>query len=217
MTGSLSAILILLGFGISIAGMTGTKVPYDSTIQLGTWVLAAVCGYQAAYAIWARERHAREISDTRLSELRAAGISITSITDYYFDQYIHIVEIEVKNISINEAGNCAVMVTEIFKNSAKEPIRELPLPLCTSLNKRSREGGSFSLRAGQVQKIPVCGLRRGETMLRVFVEPNTVGIGGAQGSSFFIHVSAYGAQRPSKAKLLIKIGEHGEMETNLAQ
>jgi len=66
-TGSLSAVLVLIGLGISIAGAVGAKIPADSIIQFGTWVLAAVCGGQAAYSVWARE-HSRAVElDEKIS------------------------------------------------------------------------------------------------------------------------------------------------------
>ena len=55
-TGSFSALLVLLGLGISIAGAFGLKIPSESIIQLATWALAAICGGQAAFSVWARER-----------------------------------------------------------------------------------------------------------------------------------------------------------------
>ena len=55
-TGSLSAMLVLLGLGLSIAGAFGATVPGESIIQIATWTLAAICGGQAAFSVWARER-----------------------------------------------------------------------------------------------------------------------------------------------------------------
>lgn len=62
-TGSLSAILVLLGLSISFAGAAGEKIPADSIIQLATWVFAAICGGQAAYRVWAREHSARVVAE----------------------------------------------------------------------------------------------------------------------------------------------------------
>jgi hypothetical protein len=55
-TGSLSALLVLLGLSISIASAFGAKIPSESIIQITTWFLAAVCGGQAAFSVWVRER-----------------------------------------------------------------------------------------------------------------------------------------------------------------
>jgi hypothetical protein len=66
-TGSLSAILVLLGLGINVAGAFGAHIPADSIIQLGTWILAAICGAQAAYSVWAREREARISAEAELT------------------------------------------------------------------------------------------------------------------------------------------------------
>jgi hypothetical protein len=214
-TGSASALLILLGFGISIAGITGTKIPYDSTIQLATWVLALICGGQAAYATWARERNAREIAENAAAKLQELGISVIGISDYDFDAFLHVAEIEVRNDSIRELGNCLAVVTDIFRDGSKEPIRELPLALRTALNRKRNGGGPFYLRPGQTKKIPVCGVRNDETMLRVLTEQNSLGLRNARGCSFVIHVDAYGAQKPTSAKVVITINEQGEMAAGL--
>jgi len=69
-TGSLSAILLLLGLVISIAGAFGVRVPADSIIQFAIWILAAICGGQAAYSVWARERVARDQAEAQLVAFR---------------------------------------------------------------------------------------------------------------------------------------------------
>ncbi len=68
-TGSLSAVVLLLGLGISVASAAGISVPAQSVLQIATWLLVAICGGQAAYAVWARERAARDEAETRLAEL----------------------------------------------------------------------------------------------------------------------------------------------------
>ena len=55
-TGSLSALLVLLGLSISIASAFGVKIPSESIIEIATWCLAAVCGGQAAFSVWVREK-----------------------------------------------------------------------------------------------------------------------------------------------------------------
>jgi len=215
-TGSLSAILILLGFGISIAGIVGAKVPHDSIIQLSTWILAAVCGGQAAYAAWARERTARETAERAISDLKTRGISTVGVTHYDFDSWLHVAEMEVKNDSGEELGNCLASVTEIYRGTVKELIRDLPLALQTSLNRRRGDGGGpFNLRPGQTKKLPVCGARNDDTMLRIFVE-NEIGFREARGCSFTIHINVYGARNPATAKLLVVLNEKGEMEASLS-
>ena len=77
-TGSLSAILVLLGLGISLAGAFGVQVPAASIIQLATWFLAAACGGQAAYAVWAKEREARNVAEQKLRH--AYGLSLEAGT-----------------------------------------------------------------------------------------------------------------------------------------
>ncbi len=59
-TGAFSALLVLLGLGISIVGAFGLKVPSDSIIQFATWVLAAVCGGYATFSVWYREHVEKE-------------------------------------------------------------------------------------------------------------------------------------------------------------
>lgn len=70
-TGSLSAILVLLALGISIAGAMGHAIPAGPFVETATWVIAAVCGGQAAFAVWARERAARNEADAALGAIRA--------------------------------------------------------------------------------------------------------------------------------------------------
>lgn len=69
-TGSLSAVLLIVGLGISIASAAGVKVPAQSLLQIATWLLVAICGGQAAYAVWARERVARDRAEAELAALR---------------------------------------------------------------------------------------------------------------------------------------------------
>jgi hypothetical protein len=73
-TGSLSAVLVLLGLGISLAGTFGAQIPAASIIQLATWLLAAACGGQAAYAVWGKEREARNAAEAKLVA-HACGVS----------------------------------------------------------------------------------------------------------------------------------------------
>lgn len=75
-TGSLSAILVLLGLGINIAGAFGVKIPANSVIQLGTWLLAAICGGQASYSAWAKERLARDHAEGVIRKITAPKLQI---------------------------------------------------------------------------------------------------------------------------------------------
>jgi hypothetical protein len=70
-TGSLSAILVFLGLGISIAGAAGVAVPQAAIIQVATWAFAAICGGWASYSVWVRERATREEAETRLAQQSA--------------------------------------------------------------------------------------------------------------------------------------------------
>ena len=68
-TGAFSAILIVLGLGVSIASAIGIQIPSESIIQIATWTLAAVCGGRAAYSVWAREYDQRiELEHRRTAE-----------------------------------------------------------------------------------------------------------------------------------------------------
>jgi hypothetical protein len=55
-TGSLSAVLLLLGLGISVTSAFGVTIPSEGIIQLATWLLAAICGGQSAFSVWNNER-----------------------------------------------------------------------------------------------------------------------------------------------------------------
>jgi hypothetical protein len=70
-TGSLSAILVLLGLGISIASASGVSIPAAPIVQIATWALAAICGGQAGYDVWAKERAARNEAEAKQAELAA--------------------------------------------------------------------------------------------------------------------------------------------------
>jgi hypothetical protein len=59
LTGSLSAALILLGLGMSAAD--------SGIIQFAIWLLAAICGGQAAYSIWLREHKERLWFESRIN------------------------------------------------------------------------------------------------------------------------------------------------------
>jgi hypothetical protein len=65
-TGAFSALLVLLGLGISIVGAFGIKIPSDSIIQLATWTLAAVCCGYAAFSVWHREHVEKEKLQAKL-------------------------------------------------------------------------------------------------------------------------------------------------------
>ncbi len=58
-TGSISALLVLLGLSLNIAESFGARIPASSIVQLATWAVAVVCGVIASYSVWARERTAR--------------------------------------------------------------------------------------------------------------------------------------------------------------
>jgi hypothetical protein len=73
-TGSLSAVLLLLGLGISVASAFGVAIPAQSILQIATWLLVAICGGQAAYAVWARERAARDQAEAELTLLRNSAL-----------------------------------------------------------------------------------------------------------------------------------------------
>jgi hypothetical protein len=68
-TGSLSAILVLLGLAISIASIFGVAIPGEAMLQFGTWAIAAVCGGQAAYSVWKRENQKVLELEKRLARL----------------------------------------------------------------------------------------------------------------------------------------------------
>lgn len=76
-TGSLSAVLVLVGLGVSVSGALGYDVPQSSIIQLGTWLLAAVCGGQAAYSVWAKEHTARMAAEAKL-KAHSHGLAFSS-------------------------------------------------------------------------------------------------------------------------------------------
>ena len=65
-TGSISAVLVLLGLFLSIASEVGPNVPASPFLQLGTWVLAIACGGIAAYTVWAKEYARRVALENRL-------------------------------------------------------------------------------------------------------------------------------------------------------
>jgi hypothetical protein len=58
---------VLLGLGINVAGAFGARIAADSIIQLGIWILAAICVAQAAYSVWAREYEARTSAEAELT------------------------------------------------------------------------------------------------------------------------------------------------------
>jgi hypothetical protein len=212
-TGSLSAVLVLLGFGISIAGITGSKIPHDSTIQLATWILAAVCGGQAAYATWARERNARQAAEDAFSRITTLGIAITGITQYQGDR-AQIVELEAKNESIEELLNCIAMVTEIFRDGKMIEARELPMPLRCVLR---GPGGPFDLKPGQSKRIPICSMRDNkEPEIRIWTEKNTFTIRGLRGGVCELTVEIYGAKKPAIRKVIMSVSAEGELQSRLA-
>jgi hypothetical protein len=69
-TGSLSAVLVLAGLGVSLAGTFGARIPSDSIIQLGTWLLAAICGGQAAYTVWKKENDEKHKIEAECNSLK---------------------------------------------------------------------------------------------------------------------------------------------------
>ena len=69
-TGSISAVLVLLALGMSALRIFGYSFPAVSIIEMATWVLAAVCGGQAAFFVWRREWFARNEAEVKLSVSR---------------------------------------------------------------------------------------------------------------------------------------------------
>lgn len=65
-TGSFSAILFLLGLGLSMAVALGYPVPGGPIAQVATWMLAIASSGRAAYLIWAREHKLRVQAEEKL-------------------------------------------------------------------------------------------------------------------------------------------------------
>jgi hypothetical protein len=76
-TGSLSALLVLLGLGLSIASAFGVTIPNDALIQTATWILAAACGGQAAYSIWHTESQKVLVLQERFRQKLKLSFSMT--------------------------------------------------------------------------------------------------------------------------------------------
>jgi hypothetical protein len=135
-TGSLSAILIFLGLGISVAGAFGAKIPADSIVQLATWLLAAICGGQAAYSVWGRERQARSEAEERVAEaeerlkpkLRAIYdptkwpcYSVSTFSDGTTSSDGMVFRLEVENLGEEQITDCEGYLTEIaFEGESAE-------------------------------------------------------------------------------------------------
>ena len=119
-TGSLSAMLVLLGLGISIAGSLGAKIPADSVIQLATWMLAAICGGQAAYSVWSREHNARKAAEAKLTpQLRIVYDptvppckSPTTFSDGTRTWRAMCFRLQVENVGEQPVDNCEGYLTE---------------------------------------------------------------------------------------------------------
>jgi hypothetical protein len=99
-TGSLSAVLVLLGLGISLAGTFGVQIPAASLIQLATWLLVAACGGQAAYAVWSKEYKARLTAEAKLSH--SYGLSFGF--DVAHDETNSDNEVEIRPVITNVAS-----------------------------------------------------------------------------------------------------------------
>ena len=88
-TGAFSAILIVLGLGVSIASAFGVQIPSESTIQIATWALAAVCGGGAAYSVWAHEHDKKIELENKLAAKKsdiAIGIHDGLAYEELFDE-----------------------------------------------------------------------------------------------------------------------------------
>jgi hypothetical protein len=134
-TGSLSAILVLLGLGISVAGAFGAKIPADSAIQLGTWLLAAICGGQAAYSVWSRE-HAKTLSlEARLTPKinvlynpnipACKSISRFRAGEHQFDGMCFRVRVE--NIGEYPIHHCEGHLTSVYYENEAPSLGEMAL------------------------------------------------------------------------------------------
>ena len=111
-TGSLSALLLLVGLCISLAGTFGLKIPADSAIQLGTWLLAAICGGQAAYSAWARE-HAICLELQRKLSAHAHGLSFQFASS--FDSNNNDNAVEIRTIILNKADTALSWVLRLME------------------------------------------------------------------------------------------------------
>jgi hypothetical protein len=124
-TGSLSAILVLLGIGISVSGALGFHFESESWVQIASWILAAFCGGKAAYSVWVREqREKKELQERLRPKLRLEfssrdtirqipnGVKQTYLAAFNdSEEVISSVEVKVENVEFKEAPDAPYMPT----------------------------------------------------------------------------------------------------------
>jgi hypothetical protein len=120
-TGSLSALLVLLGLGISITSAFGIKIPSEGIIQLATWLLAAICGGQAAFSVWTNERKEVVKLQTRLEPKLRGSFSMDDplckradvqlVGGLRGDWY----RVRVESVNDATIPQCSVRLLDIFK------------------------------------------------------------------------------------------------------
>jgi hypothetical protein len=138
-TGSLSAILVLIGLSISFAGAAGARIPADSIIQLATWIFAAICGGQAACSVWAREHWARVVAEEKLKPcgLRLQFDSEAALTSDPPGQLRRLLFASITNETANPLDRVMLQAVITAENGGEYayPLRE-PFSLLVDENKR---------------------------------------------------------------------------------
>ncbi len=153
-TGPLSAILVLAGLGISVASTFGVKIPSEPIIQLGTWLLAAICGGQAAYSVWAREHNHVIALQSRLTPKYSVSFheengSPVRFTDGHPALYFRLC---VDNKSTVPVVSCEGWATEIYKNEKLSPMSAVKLTWVGG-------GTSVTLRPHIPRLLDICFIR----------------------------------------------------------
>jgi hypothetical protein len=136
-TGAFSAVLVLLGLGISVAEAFGVKIPANPIIQLATWFFAAICGGYAAFSVWRRERLAKEALNARLTPKIAISYdptksqcrSISTFTDQFGRNPKDgmCFRLEISNIGPETIPGCEGHLTEISYEGEKPELAPMNL------------------------------------------------------------------------------------------
>ncbi len=118
-TGSLSAIFVLIALFLNAASAVGIHIPADPIVQSVTWMLAVACGGQAAYRVWAGEHQVRLAAEAKLGE-----VPCVTLSDAYINgsDWLHL------SVEIENPGHPTTFKNWMMHIKTEDNEESLPLP-----------------------------------------------------------------------------------------
>jgi hypothetical protein len=148
---------------MSIASAFEVHIPAADILQIATWTLAAVCGFQAGYSVWSKEYVKRTEAEGRL--LPRIGISISR--DGVSEEVDHTdfntkrVQCVVKGTTKSALMKCQVLLLRVDRLNPDQTtvaLMQEPLPCEWSNFEGSEKFGKITIPEGIPQRANLFGI-----------------------------------------------------------